>query len=201
VCTYFSVSCVLQEKAQNFSWKLLVVYGPAYEDKKVEFIDELHSILTSWQGPMLIGGDFNLCRYATDKSNGRINKKIVDCFNDWINRCALIEINLANRKFTWSNDQAIPVLAKLDRVFASPDWERAYPLVRVTALPREISDHTPLLVDTGGNQMFGKKKFRFEKLWLERADFKEVVVKAWSTTCASNDPMEVWQCKIRALRR
>jgi hypothetical protein len=113
----------------------------------------------------------------------------------------LIEINLANRKFTWSNNQATPVLARLERVFASPDWERAYPLVRVTALPREISDHTPLLVDTGGNQMFGKKKFRFKKWWLERAEFRDVVAKAWSTTCASKDPMEVWQCKIRALRR
>jgi hypothetical protein len=28
----FSVSCILQEKTQNFSWKLLVVYGPTYED-------------------------------------------------------------------------------------------------------------------------------------------------------------------------
>jgi hypothetical protein len=149
---------------------------------------------------MLIGGDFNLCRYAADKSNGRINKKIADCFNDWINRCALIEFNLANRKFTWSNNQAIPILTKLDRIFASPNWERAYPLVRVTALHREISDHTPLLVDTGGNQRFGKKKFKFQKLWLERVDFKEVVVKAWSTAYASNDPMEVWQSKIRALR-
>jgi hypothetical protein len=192
---------VLQERAQNFSWKLLVVYDPAYEDKKVGFIDELHSIVTSWQGPMPIGGDFNLCRYAADKSNGRINKKFANCFNNWINRCALIEFNLVNRKFTWSNNQAIPILAKLDRVFASPNWEMAYPLVRVTALPREISDHSPLLDDTSGNQRFGKKKFRFEKWWLERADFKEVVVKAWSTAYASNDPMEVCQSKIRALRR
>jgi hypothetical protein len=74
ICVHsFSVSCVLQEKAHNFSWKLLVVYGPAYEDKKIEFIDELHSIVSGWQRPLLIGGDFNLCRCAVDKSNGRIH--------------------------------------------------------------------------------------------------------------------------------
>jgi endonuclease/exonuclease/phosphatase (EEP) superfamily protein YafD len=65
---------------------LIFVYGPAYEEKKVEFIDELHSIMAAWQGPILFGGDFNLCRSSVDKNNGRINKKIVDCFNDWINK-------------------------------------------------------------------------------------------------------------------
>jgi hypothetical protein len=69
-------------------------------------------------------------------------------------------------------------MARLDRVFASTDWERAYPFMRVTALPKGISDHTPLLVDTGDNQSFGKKKFRFEKWWLERANFREIVSKA-----------------------
>jgi hypothetical protein len=34
--------------------------------------------------------------------------------------------------------------------FVSTEWDRAYPLVRVSALPKEISDHTPLLVDTEG---------------------------------------------------
>jgi hypothetical protein len=43
-------------KALNFSWKLLVVYGPAYEDRKIEFIDELHPVVSGWQGPILIGG-------------------------------------------------------------------------------------------------------------------------------------------------
>jgi hypothetical protein len=32
----------------------------------------------------------------------------------------------------------------------------------VEALPKEISDHTPLLIDSYSNFTFGKKKFRFE---------------------------------------
>jgi hypothetical protein len=104
-----------------------------------------------------------LCRLATDKNNGRINQKFADCFNDWINRWGLMELDSFNRKYTWSNNQACPILAKLDRVFASTDWSGAFPLVRVEALPKEISDHTHLLIESGGNFTFGKKKFRFEK--------------------------------------
>jgi hypothetical protein len=43
----FSISCVLNEKNQNFSWKLLVVYGPTYEENKIEFIDELHYVMST----------------------------------------------------------------------------------------------------------------------------------------------------------
>jgi hypothetical protein len=118
-----------------------------------------------------------------------------------VNRCGLIELSPSNRIFTWSNNQGSPVVAELDRIFASTDWECAYPLVRVYALPRGISGHIPHLIDTGSNQSFGRKKFRFEKWWLERADFRDVVRKAWGTTFSSVDPMEIWQSKVRVLRR
>jgi hypothetical protein len=111
-----------------------------------------------------------------------------------------VELSPSNSKFTWSNNQVNPVLAKLDRFFASTEWECAFPLARVVALPKGISDHDPLLIDTRANVAFGKKKFRFEKWWLERAYFKDVVLKAWSSPCPQSDPMEVWQNKIRSLR-
>jgi hypothetical protein len=47
----FAVSCVAQDLTTKFSWKMVVVYGSPYEDKKCTFIDELHSILARWQGP------------------------------------------------------------------------------------------------------------------------------------------------------
>jgi hypothetical protein len=32
-----------------------VVYGSPYEDKKVEFIDELYKTMCSWLGPVFLG--------------------------------------------------------------------------------------------------------------------------------------------------
>jgi endonuclease/exonuclease/phosphatase family metal-dependent hydrolase len=116
----------------------------------------------------LAGGDFNLNRFLSDKSNGRINLKFADCFNDWINKWGLIELNPSNRKFTWSNNQDNLVLAKLDRIFVSTDFDRMFPLSSVLALAKGVSDHNPLLLDTGDGCSFGRKKFRFEKWWMER---------------------------------
>ena len=45
----FSVSIMLQDKKIGFSQKLVVVYGSPYEEGKESFINELHSIMESWQ--------------------------------------------------------------------------------------------------------------------------------------------------------
>jgi hypothetical protein len=71
----FSISVMLTNKKNGFSWKLVVVYGPAYDDRKVDFLDELEHIMVSWQGPLLISGDFNLVRFISDKSNGQIHHR------------------------------------------------------------------------------------------------------------------------------
>jgi hypothetical protein len=69
----FSISCMLLDKKTTMSWRLVIVYGSPYDEGKPEFIDELHLVLSKWQGPTIMGGDFNLCRFASDKSNGRVN--------------------------------------------------------------------------------------------------------------------------------
>jgi hypothetical protein len=130
-----------------------------------------------------------------------INQKFAYCFNDWINKWGLVELDPSNRKFTWTNNQRDPIMAKLDRILVSTSWEAAFPLVRVIALPKGISDHTPILIDAGYNLSCGKKKFRFEKWWPERPDFKDIVSKAWNAPCSENNPMDIWQFKVRTLRR
>jgi endonuclease/exonuclease/phosphatase family metal-dependent hydrolase len=42
-----------------------------------------------------------------------------------------------------------PTYEKLDRILMSTEWEQNFPLANVIAMSRDISDHTPLLRDTG----------------------------------------------------
>jgi len=71
----FTVSVMFTCKTSGFVWKFIAVYGPAYEDLKQSFLDELDFVMTSWQGPTLLGGYFNLVRFVSDKSNGIIHHK------------------------------------------------------------------------------------------------------------------------------
>lgn len=153
----FTISIMIQDKKSGFIWKLVVVYGSPYEKGKEAFIQELHSIMQSWNGPVLLGGDFNLVRFATDKSNGNINYKWADLFNDRIHKWALVELSAKNMKFTWTNNQENPIMAKIDRIFVTNDWDRCFPLARVRCLERLPSDHNPLVLEAGDNAHLGKK--------------------------------------------
>jgi hypothetical protein len=144
MCQYifkFSVSCMLSDKKSSFRWRLVVVYSSPYDEGKPEFIDDLYMVLSMWQGPTVIGGGgFNLCRFSSDKSNDRINKKMADCFNDWVNMWGLVEINPGNRKFTWANNQrGFQLVLRLEMMslyftVASVNWKRRVMNVALIAL-------------------------------------------------------------------
>ena len=158
-CFKYCVSVIVLDKRENVTWQLITVYGTAYYDSKLEFIAELHDIMEKSVVPTLFGGDFNLVRSAADKSNGKNNANWSFLFNDWVNKWALIEFKLSNRSFTWSNNQNFPVMATLDRVFAT----NCFPLTSIKTLPKPISDHTPILLDSRSNHVVPPKVFRFEK--------------------------------------
>jgi exonuclease III len=52
----FCAVTMVRNVRDNFVWRLIVVYGTPYEDAKVEFINELHEVMTKWQGPTVLGG-------------------------------------------------------------------------------------------------------------------------------------------------
>ena len=77
----FSISVFLLDKKTGFSWKMVAVYGSPYEERKQAFLDELHLVLSKWDGLTLIAGDFNLVRFSSDKNNGIINHRWADATN------------------------------------------------------------------------------------------------------------------------
>ena len=123
-------------------------------------------------------------------------------FNTIIESLDLREIELSGRKFTWANTLPIPMFEKLDRVLASIEWEQKFPLVTVHALSRVISDHTPLLVDSGEATHVGNKNtFSFGSAWFKREGFLDLIAREWAKDLGGRSNVERWQNKIRHLRQ
>jgi hypothetical protein len=77
------------------------------------------------------------------------------------------------------------------------DWEQKYPLSIVMSLSRDISDHTPLFLDTGQNSSGSNyNQFKFEPGWLLRDGFREMVTDIWVNENKGGSVMERWQTKI-----
>jgi hypothetical protein len=81
-----------------------------------------------------------------DKSNGRVNRRLMGKFKSLIDELELIELPLHGRKFTWNAGQhadAQTTMTKIDRVFYSTSWEEPFPSAHLHAWASTILDHCP----------------------------------------------------------
>jgi endonuclease/exonuclease/phosphatase family metal-dependent hydrolase len=54
-------------------------------------------------------------------------------------------------------------MSHIDRVFCSTEFDSAYPFATVRALPRNPSDHAPLLWEVKHGDQCGRRRFKIEK--------------------------------------
>jgi endonuclease/exonuclease/phosphatase family metal-dependent hydrolase len=87
-------------------------------------------------------------RSPEDKGSGVFDPKCPDLFNVVIESLDLREIVMTDHQYTWAGPGDNPTFEKLDRVLVSTDWEIQCPLTSVEPGDRNISDHTPLVINT-----------------------------------------------------
>jgi hypothetical protein len=198
----FFVKFRVRDKVRDFKWVLVAVYGAAQPEFKESFLTELVHSCNHERLPLCIGGDFNIIRNSSEKSNDRFEERWPFLFNAVIDSLDLREIDLSGRKFTWANSRRVPTYEKLDRVLVSTEWEQFFSLATVEALTRDISDHTPLLLSTGdGVKPWRPPPFKFELGWLLKEGFFEMVSEVWTKESKGSSPLQRWQNKIRRFRQ
>ena len=139
----FHIKFHLRNRADNFTWTLVAVYGAAQDEHKSAFLLELVNLAKNNPYPMLIGGDLNIPRYQEEKNNDRFDTHWPFLFNAVIDSLDLREASMSGRQFTWGNNRHVPTYEKLDRVLMDTEWEFKFPLVTVRALER--IEHFPTM--------------------------------------------------------
>ncbi|KAM0846028.1 hypothetical protein ACQ4PT_055961 [Festuca glaucescens] len=121
---------------------------------------------------------------------------MVNRFRHILNSLALQDMPLQGRRFTWSNGQEDPLMARLDRVFFSPSWEDTHPISDLLPLSSNISDHCPLILSCSSARP-RSCRFSFEHFWTNLPGFQDVVKAAWEPEVEANDPLLVFDAKLR----
>ena len=83
------------------------------------------------------------------------------------------------------------------------DWEVKFPMASVQVLERieALSDHAPILLTTGSQNIHRKHQFKFELGWLNREGFDDMVKMVWARPVNGATPLDRCNNKIRALRK
>jgi len=92
-------------------------------------------------------------------------------------------------------------LERLDRCLVNKDWESLFPTIFIQKLPREISDHNPLILSPASNPPQRKIPFRFETSWLKQPDFMEKVKNLWELPCHAESAMDRIQSKLKRFKQ
>ena len=118
----FCVKLHLKNKLDAFMWTLVIVYGAAQDNFKLDFLAELVHICDKEELPMLVGGDFNIIRRQEEKNNDNFNARWPFIFNAIIESLDLREIDLLGRQYTWASRRDTPTFEKMDLFLASVEW-------------------------------------------------------------------------------
>jgi hypothetical protein len=177
-----------------------VVYGPQSEADKLSFMQEIRQINQTVHERWLLLGDFNLIYRASDKSNGHINRRLMNSFRLLVDEVEMKELHLHGRRFTWSSGTQTPTQTKIDHVFASKEWEILHSDCHLQAGSTSISDHCPMILSCAPfHKRF--KGFRFESWWLLVPDFKDIVSQSWQKSVNSANKARVIHIKLSRLAK
>jgi hypothetical protein len=137
--------------------------------------------------PWLLNDDFDLIYRVEDKNNDRLNRRLMGQFRCFLNYAYLKEIHLNGRLFTWSNERWHLTLERIDRAFASREWDELFPHHDMHSLAAICCDHAPLLLCT--DSLFSyRKRFHFRSWWPRFPGFMEVARQAWVCPLRDADP-------------
>lgn len=178
--TVHTLSVVLRQASTGFKFLVTNVYGPSIDEEKSRFIDELGTLASLIHHPWILAGDFNLVRWLIDRTGDLRGIQLMDLFNDFIRDVGLVDVQLKNRQYTWSNKRPTPTFSKLDRVFTSADWQLNYPVVQLEAMEMVVSDHAPLIL-TCKSMATRPRQHKFEIFWLKYETPRALVQQLWST--------------------
>jgi hypothetical protein len=189
----YVAACSFRNVEDGFLWAFAGVYGPSRHNLRSFLWEELAGLLSIWDLPWCIGGDFNATIFLNERSGGA--GAVMD-FVDFIADHGLMDLPLAGGVSTWSNSLS---WSRLDRFLVSPAWEMGYPGLIQRKLLRVCSDHAPIILTRGGLQN-GKSSFKFENMWLKEEGFVDKVRVWWGSLTFEGTPSFILAKKLQALK-
>ncbi|XP_023758613.1 uncharacterized protein LOC111907053 [Lactuca sativa] len=178
---------------------LMNVYGPQSVCDKRKLWEDLLKLKRSINGIWIFFGDFNAVRYDFERFNSRFCRATARDFNKFIVDAGLQEFNLGGKKFTYLCDDGLK-LNKLDRYLVCSNFIAHQPLTIVIVLPREHSDHTPLILKPS-NQDFGPTPCRFFNSWIHKDGFEHTFTQAYNSFRGFGAPDMYLKAKLKFVKK
>lgn len=88
---------------------------------EMNFWEDMNEVRRWYNGPICIAGDMNAIKTNVERNRGVGDSRNMTLLNNYI-----MDHGITGGSFTWSNNQAIPLLCRLDRFLFNHDFEEAF---------------------------------------------------------------------------
>ncbi|KAA3489170.1 putative Transposon TX1 [Gossypium australe] len=105
---------------------------------------EIYGLRNLFCKAWIIGGDFNVVRNCSERINCSSIEKGSKEFDEFIDRCKLVDLPLIGKKFTWFGLDS--KCSRLDRFLIEEDWVVQFKDFQQKGLNRSVSDHIPVML-------------------------------------------------------
>ncbi|PWA84778.1 RNA-directed DNA polymerase, eukaryota [Artemisia annua] len=180
---------------------LISVWDPSFFVKDQIWCDDWYIIVQEFihnhDGHYVIFGDLNEVPVESERYGTEFSRSAANVFNTFIDDAHLFEPVLGGHNFTWMN-KAGTKMSKLDRFLISQHVMDVFTDVKVTALPRGWSDHTPIMLHCD-KVVYGPIPFKFFHSWLQRDGFNDCIKMAYNECSLINPHMPLHQ-KLKVIK-
>ena len=195
----YSVFYKFKNVADQKVWMYTGVYGPNADREMSLMWDELAGIRSWWGVSWCVGGDFNVVRFPSKRMGSVGFSPAMYDFSDFISNNGLIDIPLFGGNYTWSNNQEMVSMLRINRFLYTVDWDEGFITISQKRLVRLTSDHFPIMLECG-SILRGRQPFRFENMWLKADGFLERVRNWWGSYQFSGIASFFLTNKLKALK-
>ncbi|XP_020678602.2 uncharacterized protein LOC110096820 [Dendrobium catenatum] len=188
-------------KVGNFSpFQLSIVYAANNACDRKDLWASICAVAPSGDVPWAVIGDFNCCRYASDKMGGLPlhHSQLVD-INNMIFVNKLVDLNAVGSHFSWYNQQTVnPIFIKLDRALVNEDWIKNFPDSYSSFQSPSCSDHSPIILHPG-RSFKSNHRFMFKNIWTKYDSYWSLLLNAFSKPIIGN-PLSHFCLVLRQLK-
>ena len=114
---HFSVSCKFKNVGDQFEWVFTGVYGPNLNNRRRLMWEELIGLVSLWDLPWCLGGDFNIIRFPSERLGAASFSRAMYGFSDFVSLHGLMDIQMEGGLYYWSNSSSA---SRLNRFLFSP---------------------------------------------------------------------------------
>ncbi|KAL4353131.1 hypothetical protein GQ457_06G018130 [Hibiscus cannabinus] len=153
---------------------LVNIYAPNDQVARVNFFDFLSDTISSIQVPVFVGGDFNTVKSREEKVGVVMDVRPMRVLSNFIHLNGLVDLPMSGNSFTWFRGGSQVTACKLDRFLVFAELLSIIPNLTQSALPRKLSDHSPVLLKEV-TTMGGPRPFKWFTYWADDQQFNEMM--------------------------